>query len=170
MWKLINKILIDFRLCFTRKASYNWFIIITMGCIVSNDSWGVTSIVRDLNIDYRLYQTMLNFFRSKAWNLEDLINRWINILIDNATIIKENGYTLLIGDGVKQSKEGKRMPGVKKLHQESENSTKPEYIFGHMFGAIGVLIGNKSKKYCTPISIRIHDGVNSIRKWSDECI
>ena len=168
MWKIINKILISFKLCFARKASYSWFIIITMGCLVSNDSWGITSIVRDLNIDYRLYQTMLNFFRSKAWNLEDLINRWINILIDNAPIIKENGYTLLIGDGVKQSKEGKRMPGVKKLHQESENSTKPEYIFGHMFGAIGVLIGNEAKKYCTPISIKIHDGVNTIRKWNEE--
>jgi hypothetical protein len=29
------------------------------------------------------------------------------------------------------------MPGIKKLHQESENSSKGEYIFGRMFGGIG---------------------------------
>ena len=34
-------------------------------------------------------------------------------------------------------KEAKRMPGVKKQFQESENSSKPAYIFGHLFGGIG---------------------------------
>lgn len=167
MWNLINIILKDFRSCFTRKASYKWFVIVIIGCLICDDSFGVTSIVRDLNINYRLYETMLNFFRSKSWKLEILINKWISILINNAPIIREEDYAILIGDGVKQSKEGKRMPGVKKLHQESENSTKAEYIFGHMFGAIGVLIGNETKKYCTPISIRIHDGVSKIRIWED---
>jgi hypothetical protein len=168
MWQMINKILKSFRICFTRKASYKWFIIITVGCLVCNDSYGVTSVVRDLNIDHNLYQTMLNFFRSNAWNLEKLIDMWISVLIDTAPIIEVEGYVAIVGDGVKQSKEGKRMPGVKKLHQESENSTKPEYIFGHMYGAIGVLIGNELKKYCTPISVKLHDGVNTIRNWNKE--
>lgn len=43
---------------------------------------------------------------------------------------------IYVGDGVKASKEAKKMPGVKKLHQESENSSKGEYILGHMFGGI----------------------------------
>jgi hypothetical protein len=167
MWNLINKLLKNFRCCFTRKASYNWFIIVTIGCLICNDAYGVTSIIRDLNINYKLYETMLNFFRAKSWNLEILINRWILILLNNAPIIKEGDYAILIGDGVKQPKEGKRMPGVKKLHQESENSTKAEYMFGHMFGAIGVLMGNEIKKYCTPISIKIHNGVNKIRIWEE---
>jgi hypothetical protein len=167
MWNLINTILKNFRSCFTRKASYKWFVIVIVGSLICNDSWGVTSIVRNLNINYRLYETMLNFFRSKSWKLEMLINKWISILVDNAPIIKEGEYALLIGDGVKQSKEGKRMPGVKKIHQESENSKKAEYMFGHMFGAIGVLIGNETKKYCTPISMKVHDGVNRIRIWNE---
>ena len=167
MWTLINAILKNFRGCFTRKASYKWFVIVTIGCLICNDSWGVTSIIRDLNIDYKLYETMLNFFRSKSWNLETLRKKWISTLINNAPIIKEMGYAILIGDGVKQSKEGKRMPGVKKIHKESGNSKKSEYMFGHMFGAIGVLIGNETKKYCTPISIRIHDGVSKIRIWEE---
>jgi len=33
---------------------------------------------------------------------------------------------ILVGDGVKQAKESRKMPGIKKLHQESENSSKNE--------------------------------------------
>jgi hypothetical protein len=38
------------------------------------------------------------------------------------------GFGHDVGDGMKQAKEGRRMPGLKKLHQESENSSKGEYI------------------------------------------
>jgi hypothetical protein len=34
------------------------------------------------------------------------------------------GMPVLVGDGVKQSKEAGKMPSVKKLFQESENSSK----------------------------------------------
>ncbi len=57
------------------------------------------------------------------------------------------------------------MPGVKKLFQESENSSKPAYIFGHMFGGLGILIGNQAKKFCLPLSIRLHDGLQFLTVW-----
>lgn len=55
------------------------------------------------------------------------------------------GMVVLVGDGMKQAKEARRMPGVKKLHQESENSSKADYIFGHLFGAVGILMGTLEK-------------------------
>jgi hypothetical protein len=45
-----------------------------------------------------------------------------------------------VGDGIKVSKEGRRMPGVKQLHQESGNVGKPEWIRGHYFSALGLLL------------------------------
>ena len=60
------------------------------------------------------------------------------------------------------------MPGVKRLHQESENSGKTEFIFGHMFGFIGVLVGNGDKLFCLPLSASLHDGDKLMRKWEDE--
>jgi hypothetical protein len=60
------------------------------------------------------------------------------------------------------------MPCVKKLHQESETVSKASYIFGHMFGAIGILVGNVTKLLCVPLSIRIHDGDAQIKQWSGE--
>jgi hypothetical protein len=40
-----------------------------------------------------------------------------------------------------------------------------EYIFGHMFGSVGILIGNASKMFCVPVSLRIHDGIKTIKRW-----
>ena len=78
---------------------------------------------------------------------------------------KEGNLHVLVGDGVKQSKEGRRMPGVKKLFQESENSAKPEYIHGHMFGGLGILAGSIRKWACIPLSIGLNDGLQAAREW-----
>jgi hypothetical protein len=73
---------------------------------------------------------------------------------------------VLVGDGMKQSKEARRMPGVKKLHQESENCSKAGYIFGHLFGAIGILMGTSQKWFCLPLFMNLQDGVKPIFGWS----
>jgi hypothetical protein len=44
-----------------------------------------------------------------------------------------------IGDGIKVGKEGRKMPGVKRLHQESGDVNKPEWIRGHYFSALGIM-------------------------------
>jgi hypothetical protein len=165
MWNFLNGILIQFRSCFSRNASFKWFVVIVIGLMIRSDKLGVTSIVRDLSLAEGAYIPMLNFFRSNAWNIENLIIKWCLIVKEHAPICREDGMILLVGDGVKQPKEGKKMPGVKKLHQESENSSKAEYIFGHMFGSVGILMGNASKMFCVPVSTRIHDGIKTIKRW-----
>jgi len=55
-------------------------------------------------------------------------------------ITVDNRY-LIAGDGIKISKEAEKMPAVKRLHQESDNSGKAPYIYGHHFGALGILAG-----------------------------
>ena len=97
-----------------------------------------------------------------------LKEQWIRFVGTSSALFTENGLPILIGDGVKQSKEGKKMPGVKRLHQESENSGKAEYIFGHMWGAVGILVGNAEKLFCLPLSASLHDGDKLMRKWNDE--
>jgi simple sugar transport system permease protein len=84
---------------------------------------------------------MLHFFRASSWSLEEIRKRWFCAVKQYAPLYKEGNLHVLVGDGVKQSKEGRRMPGVKKLFQESENSADPEPIHGHMFGGLGILAG-----------------------------
>ena len=74
-------------------------------------------------------------------------------------LYKDGNFHVLIGDGVKHSKKGRLMPGVKKLFQESKNPAKPEYIRRHIFGGLGILVGNVRNWACILLSIRLHDGL-----------
>lgn len=167
MWKLLDDIFNRFRICFSREAAFNWFVIIILGIMIRSDSLGISSVIRDLSIDHKHYSSMMQFFRANSWKLDVLRNQWISIVKSIAPLWQQDGMTILIGDGVKQSKEARRMPGVKRLHQESENSSKAEYIFGHMFGGVGVLAGNLGKFFCIPLSLKLHDGVKVIRQWKN---
>lgn len=91
--------------------------------------------------------------------------RWLQVVRQHAPLLVIQNRVVLVGDGMKQAKEGRRMPGVKKLHQESENVSKGDYIFGHLFGAIGILVGYSRKWFCLPLFMNLQDGVQTILGW-----
>jgi hypothetical protein len=64
-----------------------------------------------------------------------------------------------VGDGIKIPKEGKKMPAVKGLHQQSESNSKSPFIMGHSFQAIGILVGALNNVFAVPLVSRIHEGV-----------
>ena len=133
-------------------SNIRWFVTITVGLMLRSDKLGVTSVIRDLALCPGCYDSMIHFFRASSWSLDSLRRCWFSAVRQYAPLYKEGNLHILVGDGVKQSKEGRRMPGVKKLFQESENSAKPEYIHGHMFGGLGILAGNIRSWACIPFS------------------
>lgn len=159
-----------FKSCFSRKAAFRWFVTITIGLMLRSDKLGVTSVIRDLALRPGCYDSLLHFFRASSWSLLDIRKRWFSAVNKFAPLYMEGAFHVLVGDGVKQSKEGRRMPGVKKLFQESENSAKPEYIHGHMFGGLGILAGSIQNWACIPLSIRLHDGLQAAKGWKDASI
>jgi len=167
MLKFMNEVLCAFRACFSRAAAFEWFVVIVVGLMVRSDHLGVTSIVRDLALHPRHYESMIHFFRSSAWSLGSLRLAWQKVVHRFAPLLYVRGRIVLVGDGMKQAKEGRHMPGVKKLHQESENVSKGEYIFGHLFGAIGILAGAPQKWFCLPLFMNLQDGVKAIFGWAD---
>ena len=106
---LIEKVLDDFRNLFHRKATYQWFVILVIGFMVRYDHLGVTSVIRALSLDGNCYETMLHFFRSKAYQLSAIRQRWCEVVRDSGLLYQVDGKTVLIGDGVKQSKEAYHM-------------------------------------------------------------
>lgn len=146
----ISRILIQFRSCFSREAAFNWFVVVIFGFMVRLDHHGVSSFVRWLCIKPRLYTALLSFFRASSWQLKTIMHRWWQIVLSGCPLVKIDGRLLLAGDGIKISKEAKKMPGVKKLHQESDNSGKAPYIYGHHHGVIGILAGRVKKTVLYP--------------------
>jgi hypothetical protein len=70
-----------------------------------------------------------------------------------------NGRAVLLGDGIKIPKRGRKMPAVKLLHQVSESNTKPEYIMGHSIQVVSVLVAAAGSFFAVPLSGRIHEGL-----------
>ena len=170
MMNFIEIVLCHFESCFSRKAAFRWFITITVGLMLRSDKLGLTSVIRDLALSPGCYDSMLHFFRASSWSLDNIRKRWFSAVREYAPLYREGDFHVLVGDGVKQSKEGRRMPGVKKLFQESENSAKPEYIHGHMFGGLGILAGNVRNWACIPLSIRLHDGLQAAAEWKGAAV
>jgi len=165
--KFLNGMLMEFKECFSRKAAFQWFVVIVVGLMVRTDHLGVTSIIRGLMLAPD-YMNLIGFFRSSAWTLEVLTKKWCELVKNHAPVMKQGDAVILVGDGVKQAKEGRRMPGVKHQHQESEDSSKSEYMWGHLFGAVGILAGVGDKVFCLPLALRIQDGVKTIFGWSKQ--
>ena len=167
MLNFIDKFLQYFESCFSRKSAFAWFVTITVGLMLRSDKLGVTSVIRDLALRPDCYISMMHFFRASSWSLDGIRQRWFEAVQALSPLYLEEGFHVLVGDGVKQPKEGRRIPGVKKLFQESENSAKPEYIHGHMFGGLGILAGNAGSQTCIPLGIRLHDGLQATGSWED---
>ena len=163
----ISDVLTRFESCFTRRAAFSWFVVIVFGLLVRLDQHGVTSLFRWLDLEPDLYVCGLSFFRASSWTLADLQIRWSNIVKEEFPLITVGDYLVIIGDGIKIAKEARKMPGVKKLHQDSANSGKAEYIFGHHHGVLGILAGSAKKLFCVPLVAEIHEGMQKIRELDD---
>jgi hypothetical protein len=128
---------------------------------VRKDLAGVTSIVRALGLQSMYYDRLLDFFHSNAVNRNLLSKLWTSVVISTCgnLLLRHNGRLIILGDGIKAPKCGKKMPAVKKLHQQSESNTKPEYIFGHSCQAITLVAGALNSFFAIPLISKIHEGV-----------
>lgn len=148
------------RPAFTRLRTFMWFVTIVAGFTVRTELMGVTSIVRVLKLQPRCYQAMLKHFCSNAVRLDRLAALWsqlvLRLFLDP---VRVNGRLVLVGDGIKIPKRGKKMPGVKLLHQQSESNNKAEYIMGHSLQAVGLLVRAAHSVLAVPLAARIHEGL-----------
>ena len=156
--------LMTFREVFPRGATFHWFVVAVLGFIICLDHHGVSSNIRWVGIRPDLYETFLAFFRSGAVKLGKILRHWQLLVTRHYAVRTQGGALVLLGDGIKAAKEAEYMPGVKKLHQESENSGKAPWIFGHHFGVVGMLAGGLEKLFCIPLACELHEGATALRK------
>lgn len=161
----LSSILLAFAPCFSRNAAFRWFMVVIFGFLVRLDFHGVTAWVRWLALNPEHYETLLRFFRASSWQLKKIQQCWVGVIQRHCPLMTLSGHLLMVGDGIKISKEAKRMPGVKKLHQESDNSGKAPFIFGHHFGVVGFLAGTCKSIFCLPAMAEIHEGVERLRAF-----
>jgi hypothetical protein len=131
-----------------------------MGFCVREDLLGVTSFVRALGLDAMFYDRLLDCFHSPALDVGRLGALWAALVTRaHPGALRCRGRLVLVGDGLKVPKSGRKMPAVKKLHQPSASNTKPPYIMGHSCQAVGVLVHAGASVAALPLAARIHEGV-----------
>jgi hypothetical protein len=148
------------RPAFSRLSTFMWFATIVAGITVRVDTLGVSSIVRALNLRRKLYHRLLAHFHSSGVKLDRLAALWTQAVLRLfSSPVHVNGRLVLVGDGIKAPKRGRKMPAVKLLHQQSESNTKPEYIMGHSMQAVGLLVHAAQSVFSVPLAARIHEGL-----------
>jgi hypothetical protein len=160
LWKLWWELVGELRPACARTRTFLWLAVGLAGMTTRRELAGVTSIVRALGLKPAGYDRLLDFFHSPAVNLDRLTRAWRDLVFHaHPGLLRVNGRPVLVGDGLKVAKAGRKMPAVKKLHQPSASNTKPEYIFGHSCQAVAVLTQALSSVFALPLAARIHEGV-----------
>jgi hypothetical protein len=94
---------------FTRVCSFMWFATIVAGLTVRVELLGVTSIVRALNLRPNLYNSLRKHFHSTAVKLDRLSALWAQAVLQLfPSPVCINGRLVLVGDGLKVPKRGKK--------------------------------------------------------------
>jgi hypothetical protein len=160
LWIRWWEVVLMLRPACSRLRTFLWLATSLAAMTVRADLLGVTSYVRSLGLDKSCYDRILDFFHSKSLSLVKLTKLWaLAVLNTHPSLVRTNGRLVLVGDGIKAAKSGRKMPAVKRLYQESESNSKPKYIMGHSCQAVAIIARAMRGFFAIPLVCRIHEGV-----------
>ena len=147
----------------TRTRTFLWLLLTLAAFSLRTDLAGVTSLVRALDLRGRTYPRLLHFFHSPALPLDALTRLWSALVckLFSPWLVRIKGRLVLVGDGIKRAKEGRKMPAVKSLHQDSQNNSKATFIMGHSCQAVCLLAECGAAAFAVPLACRIHEGLRT---------
>jgi len=167
MLEELKSFLLFMRPAFSRRATHCWFVVVFVGFILRTDNFGVSSIIRALFLPPESYTSLLHFFHSSAWDIETTMAIWWQWLVKKNIAHRINNRLVLIGDHTKTPKDGRKIPAVTTLHQDSETGSKPSYFRGHHWGCVGILMRTCDKYFAVPLWANIQEGLTLLAD-SDE--
>jgi len=162
LYHRVEQILTALRPVFRRQATVQWFVLLLWGVLLADQAPAVTSYLNALGLSECYYHRALHWFHSSAWQVTDLWQGWGEWVAAPRCTKRLQGQLVYVADGLKVAKEGRKMPGVKRLHQESQDVSKPEWIRGHYLGALALLVGAGTALFAVPIAVQIQDGLAGV--------
>ena len=143
-----------------RFHAFLWMILVLVGLCCRPERAGVSSLVRLFDFGNKGYRRFLHLFHSRALELDALTACWARLCLRLFQPVAVGERLVCLADGIKAPKEGRKMPAVKLLHQQSASNSKPEYIMGHSFQAVSLLVqGPAGHVAAVPLVSRIHEGL-----------
>ena len=161
LWLRTLRILASLRPAFSRQRTFLWFSCAVVAFLTRPRIDAVTGMAAALGGGERLYMRLLDFFASSAVCQIRLGALWGGFLLRHRRAVRIGNRVLLAVDGTKAPHSGRRMPGVKRLHQSATTNTKPEYITGHSMQSIAVLWRSLAGVAAIPLFTRILEGLKA---------
>lgn len=160
LWIEWFRCVLELRTACARKRTFLWMCLVLVGFCIRTELLGVTSFVRSCFLRPEKYRRLLHLFHSRSLKLDRLTELWTRLVLKLFSPVVYEDHLVFIADGIKVPKEGKKMPAVKALHQESQDNSKPPFIMGHSFQVVGMLVkGLAGGLFCVPLVSRIHEGL-----------
>ncbi len=164
--RFVQEQLVCFLGCFN-SPSYQMFVLIVMGMLMKRDHYGVTSLVRGLELDPRHYCSLLDFFHNRLIDLDQIRQSWYRCLANHKQVYTTNGKVELVGDGTTKKHQLGNIPGVYKQYKYGDKMVQVSYFFGMFWGAIGIVCASSGGFYCIPAFLSIQQGLKSLKQWFD---
>lgn len=144
-----------------RYSTFLWLATVLAALCLRPDLAGVTSLIRSLGLLDDCYPCLLHFFHSSALPLVGLTAAWLRAVqgLFGRRVVRVQGRPVVLVDGLKRPKEGRKMPAVKSLHQESDCNAKAPFIMGHSCQVVALLVQTAGVYLGVPIACRIHEGL-----------
>ena len=155
-WLVVSQL----RAACPRRRTFFWLVVVLAALCTRRDLAGVTSFVRALGLRPGCYGCLLDFLHSSALCPDHLARLWTRLVLKlHPGVERCRGRLVLLADGLKKPKCGRKMPAVKLLFQSGESNTKPDYIMGHSCQALALLARVGPFFQAIPLCARIHEGV-----------
>lgn len=162
MLDYLERMLKSMRPAFSREATFVWFVVVFVGIMTRFDCYGVSSVMRALCLVPSCYPCLLHFFHSSAWTTQGITAQWWEFLSKENNSFMVGDRVVLLGDHTNAVKDGRKIPGVSTLHQNSETGSKPSFFRGHQWGCLSLLMRRGLKGVSsTPLWAEIHNALEN---------
>jgi DDE superfamily endonuclease len=154
-----------FESCFT-APSFAYFRGYVWALMVVEGRKCMTRLARCVFFHQRALSSWERFLAEHRWSLTAVTARLVQLVVERlGEQLKVHGAYLLGKDTTLIAKTAKRMLGVQKWKDHSDNADRGAYLVGHHWNLVGLISPWGTRWLCWPLVMRLVPGLKGARQW-----
>jgi hypothetical protein len=151
--------------CFT-APSFAYFRAYVWALMVVEGRKCMTRLARCAFFHPRDLSSWERFLAEHRWSLTALTERLVTLVVTKlGDRLQVHGAYLLGKDTTLVAKTTKRMLGVQKWKDHSDNADRGAYLVGHHWNLVGLISQWEARWLCWPLVMRFVPGLKGARQW-----
>ena len=151
--------------CFT-APSFAYFRAYVWALMVVEGRKCLTRLARCAFFHQRALSSWERFLAEHRWSLTALTERLVTLVVTKlGDRLQVHGASLLGKDTTLVAKTTKRMLGVQKWKDHSDNADRGASLVGHHWNLVGLISQWEARWLCWPLVMRLVPGLKGARQW-----